>query len=117
VIGIHVRAFDIGYDWAVVSPDGSTATTSTPPPTSSSSSTTTASQDIKFQFAKSARFDEASPLEAFIAIMHKILEFQPNILFFIASNSVVAKNEIASIFPSNYIAIYQNDLIGDSHYR
>lgn len=69
VIGIHVRAYDNHhFDWAVVAPMNSSA--------------------------PALRFDEASPLEAFVAVMQQISAVHPTTRFFVASNSHEAKREL-----------------------
>ena len=39
-----------------------------------------------------------------------MLRFEPNILFFVASNSVVAKQVLQARFPQNTATIFQADL-------
>ena len=92
IVGIHTRAFDSGYDWAVVGPGGT-------------------GED------KSLRFDEASPLDAFVHIMGEILRYEPTTLFFVASNSAIAKMELLRRFPGNSIAVHRSDPVGDREYR
>lgn len=92
VIGIHVRAFDAVYDWAVVSPSAG------PAPDKQSN--------------KSIRFDEASPIEAFIDIMRQILDYEPSTMFFVASNSISAKIMIHNQFPGNVVSVYPAESSG-----
>lgn len=94
VIGIHVRAFDSDFDWAVVSPDGSGSHSS-----------------------GSSRFDEASPVDSFLCIMKAILLLSPSVKFFVASNSILAKRELLSHFPLSVISISGLDNSSESSNR
>lgn len=92
VVGIHTRAFDSEYDWAVVGPNG-------------------------LGDELSLRFDEASPLDAFVFIMGEILKYEPSTLFFVASNSAVAKMELFHRFPHNSVTVHRSGLVDDREYR
>ena len=82
VVGIHIRAYDSTYDWAVVTP---------------------ATENMDINTSTALRFDEASPLSAFVHVMDEILHTYPTTKFFIASNSVLAKDYIKSHFGSNVV--------------
>lgn len=97
VIGVHVRAFDSDFDWAVVSPHA-------------------ASVEKDFR-ARSLRFDEASPLEGFVELMAKILSFEPATVFFVASNSAVAKQTLVNYFPNNVVVLFPDTPFGAGEYR
>ena len=95
IVGVHIRAFDTDYDWAVVSP--------------SVESITPAGTH------RSVRFDEASPLEAFVEIMRNIIHAQPTTLFFVASNSPLAVAALRNVFPDHVFGLDHGYLQG--HYR
>ncbi len=79
MIGVHIRAFDESHDWAVVAPDAAATT------------------------QRSLRFDEASPLSAFIFLLENMFRYNPNLTIFLASNSASAKSFVVNKFPMGKI--------------
>ena len=69
VVGVHVRAYDSTYDWAVVAPPTGSGRTH--------AETTGAGAGAGAGGARALRFDEASPLEAFAAVMAQIQQSFP----------------------------------------
>ena len=86
IVGIHIRAYDSTYDWAVVTPHVNLTT-----------------ENMNTNTSTALRFDEASPLSAFVQVMEDILHTYPTTKFFIASNSVMAKENIKAHFGSNVV--------------
>jgi hypothetical protein len=115
IVGVHIRAFHLSFDWAVVTP----FLPSTPPSSTSSAcnlienptvidgevvtSTGVSETTISPQMTNALRFDEASPVHAFIATMREILHRHPSTRFFVASNSVAAKDEMVRQFGADVI--------------
>jgi len=127
VIGIHVRAFDSSYDWAVVHPLQSKARVVY-------NSTTMQIDVVAQQYIVShndddgvgrqygaKRFDQVSSIDAFIGFMNSMLATYPTARFFIASNSLQVKITIANHFMHRFghgrILAIQSQLSSDSHDR
>mmetsp|Transcript_24691 Transcript_24691/g.36396 ORF Transcript_24691/g.36396 Transcript_24691/m.36396 type:complete len:477 (-) Transcript_24691:265-1695(-) len=86
LVGVHVRAYDAAYDWAVVTP-------------------AMCSSDEKC-IARALRFDESTPLAVVISSMQEIQEKHPSVRFFLASNSEPAKRAVVSHFsPGRVLAM------------
>jgi hypothetical protein len=73
VVGVHVRAYDSTYDWAVVAPP--TGSGRTHAETTGAGAGAGVGADAGG--ARALRFDEASPLEAFTAVMAQIQQSFP----------------------------------------
>lgn len=87
VVGVHIRAHDINYDWEVVPPLG---------------------HDI----TAALRFDQISPLEGFVRAMQQILSRFPNTKFFVASNSASVKRHLLELFGSISVISIVDDVSG-----
>ena len=98
VVGVHIRAFDERYDWAVVSPSWTSSLTTATVASADSSILTTPTEDEVIYQLQSKRFDEAASLHSFITFMTELLAVHPNMRFFVASNSILAKNNIVHHF-------------------
>lgn len=108
LVGVHIRAFDERYDWAVVSPSltraGAAATT-----TSGSEHNHKWSVDLR-----SKRFDQAVSLDAFVGLMTDLLAAEPSVRFFVASNSAQAKNRIVRHFGAERVlTLDENARLGE----
>ena len=82
LIGVHIRAFDAQFDWSVATP-------------------ALTSEEAKKLHP--IRFDEASPLWAFVSAMESILKIRPAARFFICSNSYEVKQLLLAHFGSAHI--------------
>jgi biopolymer transport protein ExbD len=107
LIGIHVRAHDSSYDWAVVPPHTNTRTESNEHTDGPSAETETNADaqntSISNDNSVSAlRFDESSPFQSYVDFMQTTKQANPNIFpyFLVASNSDSVKRDLVNIFAS-----------------
>ena len=111
VVGVHIRAFDARYDWAVVPPapfpaNDFVAAAAAPTDLDGQTLSATASSRNLAQ-----RFDQASPLEAFVALMASLE--RPGLVFFVSSNSPIVGHELRKRF-GDAIVTSQPDSSGPS---
>jgi hypothetical protein len=107
VVGVHIRAHDEAYDWAVVPP--SISSTDLHPLASDPATETGTAQKSALQF------DESTPLEVVIASMTSIITKHPSVLFFVASNSHRIKEQLIEYFGTEHIlTLFAHDDISTS---
>lgn len=122
VVGVHIRAFDARYDWAVVSPSlasvrekGGESSQHPHPAAASSSarneldSNATDSPSMKPLHLQSKRFDQAASLEAFVGVMEDLIQTHPAVRFFLASNSAQAKRNLVQHFGASRVLTLQDE--------
>jgi hypothetical protein len=107
VVGVHIRAFDERYDWAVVSPSLAASNIAANSTTSHGERDYTVLQNVRAK-----RFDETASLQSFVDIMGNVIRLRPNIRFFLASNSIQAKNNMIAHFGSARILTLSDEAAG-----
>jgi hypothetical protein len=91
VVGVHIRIDDPAHDWRIVPPhvghddDGGKKNTGF------------------------LSWGEVSPPSSFIEIMRGIKKHHPRVLFFLASNSVAARKQVAAAFPASDVVTIEVD--------
>ncbi len=91
IVGVHVRAYDAQHDWPMV----------TPPADWTGYTSDVASAAL--------RFDQASPLDGFAALMTELRSARHPVRFFLASNSALAKARLVSHFGSDVVLTLPSD--------
>jgi hypothetical protein len=104
IVGVHVRAFDVEYDWPVVSP--------TVPTDFVSNERSANKENQVLPQLHSKRFDESSTLESFVLLMDSLVLTNPEIQFFVASNSIKAKLWMEEKYGSSRIITLHSEETG-----
>ena len=121
VVGIHMRAYDSDHDWPMVVPhvaaisrDNDSYVTASAPSMQQEVGGTGAEDAQSFSNAAAAlRFDEVATLAHFVSTLDRIAAVNKNIRFYVASNSLLAKQAIAKHFGEDSIISLFSDAIGD----
>lgn len=87
VIGIHLRGYDVTYDWEVVVPDYDSNSINS---SNDGGGGKSESNSTVFN-SRSRRFDEASPLSSFVHYIDATLAVHPDAVFYVASNVLAVK--------------------------
>jgi hypothetical protein len=95
IVGIHIRAFDNAYDWAMVAPHLSSLYSVSP---SSASIIIDGSNQEENQKQAALRFDQISSFSNFRSLISNLINHQPETTIFVASNSDLVKETILQEF-------------------